>query len=51
MAAQIFGEKLGAQDAVTLASMSKEEIVAFCDKIFSERFAMLTEAQQRAIAA
>jgi ParB family chromosome partitioning protein len=49
---KILGEELGlAQEAVTLASMSKKEIVAFCDKLFAEPFATLTEAQQRAVAA
>jgi len=49
---KILGEKLGlAQEAVSLASMSKKEIVAFCDKLFAEPFATLTEAQQRAVAA
>jgi ParB family chromosome partitioning protein len=46
------GEELGlAQEAVTLASMSKKEIVAFCDKLFAEPFATLTEAQHAAVAA
>ncbi len=37
---KILGEELGlAQEAVTLASMSKKEIVAFCDKLFAEPFA------------
>ena len=49
---KILGEELGlAQEAVTLASMSKKEIVAFCDKLFAEPFATLTEAQQGAVAA
>ena len=49
---KILGEELGlAQEAVTLASMSKKEIVAFCDKLFAEPFATLTEAQLRAVAA
>jgi len=48
----ILGEELGlAQEAVTLASMSKKEIVAFCDKLFAEPFATLTEAQHAAVAA
>ena len=49
---KILGEELGlAQEAVTLASMSKKEIVAFCDKLFAEPFATLTEAQHAAVAA
>jgi ParB family chromosome partitioning protein len=49
---KILGEELGlAQEAVTLASMSKKEIVAFCDKLFAEPFATLTEAQHSAVAA
>ena len=49
---EILGEELGlAQEAVTLASMSKKEIVAFCDKLFAEPFATLTEAQHAAVAA
>ena len=48
---KIFGEELGlAQEAVTLASSSKREIVAFCDKLFAEPFATLTEAQRAAVA-
>ena len=48
----ILSEELGlAQEAVTLASSSKKEIVAFCDKLFAEPFATLTEAQHAAVAA
>ena len=48
---KILGEELGlAQEAVTLASSSKKEIVAFCDKLFAEPFATLTEAQRTAVA-
>ena len=47
---RILGEELGlAQEAVTLASSSKKEIVAFCDKLFAEPFATLTEAQRTAV--
>ena len=49
---KILGEELGlSQEAVTLASMSKKEIVAFCDKLFAEPFATLTEEQHAAVAA
>jgi len=49
---KILGEELGlAQEAVTLASSSKKEIVAFCDKLFAEPFATLTEVQRTAVAA
>ncbi len=49
---KILGEELGlAQEAVTLASSSKKEIVAFCDKLFAEPFATLTDAQLAAVAA
>ena len=49
---KILGEDLGlAQEAVTLASSSKKEIVAFCDKLFVEPFATLTDAQCAAVAA
>ena len=49
---KILGEDLGlAQEAVTLASSSKKEIVAFCDKLFAEPFATLTDAQRAAVAA
>ncbi|GAA6189886.1 ParB/RepB/Spo0J family partition protein [Litorivita sp. NS0012-18] len=49
---KIVGEDLGlAQEAVTLASSSKKEIVAFCDKLFAEPFATLTDAQRAAVAA
>jgi hypothetical protein len=40
---KILGEDLGlAQEAVTLASSSKKDIVAFCDKLFAEPFATLS---------
>jgi ParB family chromosome partitioning protein len=49
---KILGEDLGlAQEAVTLASSSKKEIVAFCDKLFAEPFATLTDAKRAAVAA
>ncbi len=49
---KILGEDLGlAQEALTLASSSKKEIVAFCDKLFAEPFATLTDAQRAAVAA
>lgn len=49
---KILGEDLGlAQEAVTLASSSKKEIVAFCDKLFAEPFATLTDAQRAAVGA
>lgn len=49
---KILGEDLGlTQEAVTLASSSKKEIVAFCDKLFAEPFATLTDAQRAAVAA
>ena len=49
---KILGEDLGlAQEAVTLASSSKKEIVAFCDKLFAEPFATLTDAQRAAVVA
>lgn len=49
---KILAEDLGlSQEAVTLASSSKKEIVAFCDKLFAEPFATLTEAQHAAVAA
>ena len=48
---RILGEELGlAQEAVTLASSSKKEIVAFCDKLFAAPFATLTKAQRGAVA-
>jgi ParB family chromosome partitioning protein len=47
---KILGEDLGlAQESVTLASSSKKEIVAFCDKLFAEPFATLTDAQRAAV--
>ncbi len=49
---KILGEELGlAQEAVTLASSTKKQVVEFCDKLFSEPFATLTEAQRAAVAA
>jgi ParB family chromosome partitioning protein len=49
---KILGEDLGlTQEAVTLASSSKKEIVAFCDKLFAEPFATLTDIQRAAVAA
>ncbi|MCO6385362.1 ParB/RepB/Spo0J family partition protein [Oceanicola sp. 502str15] len=49
---KILGEELGlAQEAVTLASSTKKEVVAFCDRLFAEPFATLTEAQRAAVAA
>ena len=49
---KILGEELGlAQEAVTLASSTKKEVVAFCDKLFAEPFATLTDAQRAAVAA
>ena len=48
---KILGEELGlAQEAVTLASSSKKEIVAFFEKLFAEPFATLTNAQRDAVA-
>ena len=49
---KILGEELGlAQEAVTLASSTKKEVVAFCDKLFAEPFATLTDVQRAAVAA
>ncbi|KZX95103.1 ParB/RepB/Spo0J family partition protein [Sulfitobacter sp. HI0023] len=49
---KILGEELGlAQEAVTLASSTKKQIVEFCEKLFAEPFATLTEAQRAAVAA
>ena len=49
---RILGDELGlAQEAVTLASSTKKEVVAFCNKLFAEPFATLTEAQRAAVAA
>ena len=49
---KILGEELGlAQEAVTLASSTKKEVVAFCDKLFAEPFATLTDSQRAAVAA
>ncbi|WP_282128012.1 ParB/RepB/Spo0J family partition protein [Roseobacter litoralis] len=49
---KILGEELGlAQEAVTLASSTKKDVVAFCDKLFAEPFATLTDAQRAAVAA
>ena len=47
---KILSEDLGlSQEAVTLASSSKKEIVAFCDKLFAEPFATLSDAQREAV--
>ena len=49
---KILGEELGlTQEAVTLASSTKKEVVAFCDKLFAEPFATLTDTQRAAVAA
>ncbi|KCV81107.1 parB-like partition protein [Actibacterium atlanticum] len=49
---KILGEELGlSQEAETLASSTKKEVVAFCDKLFAEPFATLTDAQRAAVAA
>ena len=49
---KILGEELGlAQEAVTLASSTKRQVVEFCDKLFAEPFATLTDAQRAAVAA
>jgi ParB family chromosome partitioning protein len=49
---KILGEELGlAQEAVTLASSTKKQVVEFCDKLFAEPFATLTDAQRAAVAA
>ncbi len=49
---EILGEELGlAQEAVTLASSTKRQVVEFCDKLFAEPFATLTDAQRAAVAA
>lgn len=49
---KILSDELGlTQEAVTLASTSKKEIVAFCDKLFAVPFATLTDAQRVAVAA
>ncbi len=48
---KILGEELGlAQEAVTLASSTKKQVVEFCDKLFAEPFATLTDAQRAAVA-
>ncbi|WP_068117756.1 ParB/RepB/Spo0J family partition protein [Tropicimonas marinistellae] len=48
---KILGEELGlAQEAVTLASSTKRQVVEFCDKLFAEPFATLTDAQRTAVA-
>ena len=48
---KILGEELGlAQEAVTLASSTKKQVVEFCEKLFAEPFATLTEAQRAAVA-
>ncbi|WP_227267668.1 ParB/RepB/Spo0J family partition protein [Roseobacter weihaiensis] len=49
---KILNEDLGlTQEAVTLASSSKKEIVTFFEKLFAEPFATLTDAQRTAVAA
>lgn len=49
---KILGEELGlAQEAVTLASSTKKQVVEFCDKLFAEPFATLSDAQRSAVAA
>ena len=49
---KILGEELGlAQEAVTLASSTKKQVVEFCDKLFAEPFATLKDAQRAAVAA
>lgn len=49
---KILGEELGlAQEAVTLASSTKKQVVEFCDKLFAEPFATLSDAQRAAVAA
>lgn len=49
---KILGEELGlVQEAVALAASTKKEVVAFCDRLFAEPFATLTEAQRAAVAA
>lgn len=49
---KILGDDLGLkQEAAALASSSKKDIVAFCDKLFAEPFATLTDAQRDAVAA
>ncbi|WP_299155073.1 ParB N-terminal domain-containing protein [uncultured Tateyamaria sp.] len=46
----ILSKELGlVQEAVTLASSSKKEIVAFLDKLFAEPFATLTDSQRMAV--
>ncbi len=48
---KILGEELGlAQEAMTLASSTKKQVVEFCDKLFAEPFATLTDAQRAAVA-
>jgi len=37
--------------AQTLASSTKKQVVEFCDKLFAEPFATLTDAQRAAVAA
>ena len=38
------------QEALNLANSSKNEIVTFCDQLFAEPFATLTDAQRTAVA-
>jgi len=48
---KILSEDLGlTQEALQLSGSSKKEIVAFCDKLFAEPFATLTDAQREAVA-
>lgn len=47
---KILAEDLGlVQEAASLASSSKKEVVAFCDKLFAEPFVTLTDAQRDAV--
>ena len=49
---KILGEELGlVQEAVTLASSTRRQVVAFCDTLFAEPFATLTDTQRAAVAA
>ncbi len=48
---KILSEDLGlSQEAVALSSSSKKEIVAFCDKLFAEPFATLSDEQREKVA-
>lgn len=47
---KILGDELGlTQEALALASSSKKDIVSFCDKLFADPFATLTEDQRAAV--